>query len=235
MSFKNINKATDLVDGNYVAIGVTIGRIIPTSVDCGHSAIFISKGTEKYIFHWLFDGNIRFDDFSDAYYDSVRNNYFGCYLKYLNNLSESDMDAIIGILKDIKDHSNFAYGFVFSGGLYDETGNYFSENGLEEIGTCVTLCTNLFKTLLIGIYDYFKNDDWNKILATDPIYHLHLSQCEARHPALNVNLYDQFHKRITPEEMTRTSILKVEEMPIRKDVNDLSIPNFDKFISKLGF
>ena len=78
MDFKNIKKSSELMDGNYVAIGVTIGRMT-NEVDCGHSAIFVSKGKEKSIFHWI-NGDIRLDDFNDSDYDGIRNNYFGCYL-----------------------------------------------------------------------------------------------------------------------------------------------------------
>jgi hypothetical protein len=232
MAFKNIKKSIELMDGNYVAIGVTIGRR-NNEVNCGHSAIFISKGKEKSIFHWI-DGNIRLDDFSDSSYDRIRNNYFGCYLKYLNKLEDSDIDSILAILSDIKDHSSFAYGFVFNGGLYNENGDYFSENGLEEIGTCVTLCTNVFKTLLVTIEDYFYYGDWELILPNNHDYHKFLNSALVTHPNMDLTLYDHSHKRIKPSEMTISSIFNLEDMAIRKNKIDGLKDSFNNYVLKLG-
>lgn len=230
MAFNNIKKATELNDGNYVAIGVTIGQM-DSGIDCGHSVIFVSKGNLKFIFHWE-NGRTRLDNFNDSYYNNIRANYFGCYLKYLNGLNETDMDSILAILTDIRDHSNFAYGYVFNGGLYDENGVYFSENGLEEIGTCVTLCTNIFKTLIVSIEDYMNYVDWDVIQPTDPLYHKFLTNSLIMHPDMDMTLYDQNHKRITPNEMTRSSVFNIANMPITKEDIDTS---FRKYLNNLIF
>lgn len=202
----------ELLPSNFVSIATKIENNTPT-----HAAILIRYQNKNYLHH--FPGGTRpevIDDFNED----------GWYVyKIIESLSytEEEVGSVLGYCYRICQKSNITYSYIADGSSYNDRGEFISNIGLPEFGTCVGFCTNTLTNVIIDIEDsYFNLKDWDDSDLVDWVDKWSIEQAKNNYPDLDWTKYNAFKKRIQPIEYLCSAFLT--NYPIsREDINNIKI------------
>ena len=190
---------------NFVSIAVQIFEKKPV-----HAAILIRHNTYNYLHH--FPGSVppivmeNFDE--DGW-------YIYKILDSFNTEDESEIGSFLQYCKRVCLKSNITYSYILDGSHYENNGEFNSNVGLPELGTCVGFCINTLTNALIDVeYSLFELNDWDNSGLTASVDEYSLKQVNKKYPDLDWTLYNAFKKRITPLEYLCSSFF--DNYPIRK-------------------
>lgn len=196
---------------NFVSIAVSIS---PDTLIPFHAAILIRYKSVNYLHH--FPGSqapLVVDGFDETGWHIYK------ILDAFNYNDESEIGSILQYCRRVCNQSDITYSYIVDGSEYADKGNFVSEEGLPELGTCVGFCLNTLKGALIDIEtSILCLEDWDDREVIERVDNWSKHQVMQKYPDLDWDLYNAFKKRITPLEYLCTAYF--DQYPIRKDAID---------------
>lgn len=219
---ENLVKFTEAnLPDNFVSVATYIQHRKPV-----HAAILVRYKGKNYLHHY---GGTSMPEVSESFNGEW---YIFKECNVIDSESEDEVGSFLQYCKRICDRSNITYGFYADGSKYDEKGDYVSQQGLPEFGTCVGFCVNTLSGALLEEDSYFNLDDWDdsSVASAAGLEGFSLHQIQARYPKLDMDLYNAFKKRISPLEYLTSGFF--DSYPIRKQNVDGILPLVEEDVEK---
>lgn len=176
-----------------------------------HAAILIRHKNVNYLYH-----------FPGATPPEVIDNFDeeGWYIykiwEIINSEDENEVGAFLQHCRRVCLNSEITYSYIADGSKHNFKGEFVSNSGLPELGTCVSFCVNTLTDSIIDSNSYFNLDDWDDSELNEKVDAWGQEQVIKKYPDLDWTLYNAFKKRITPLEYLCSSFL-TKEYPINKE------------------
>ena len=155
--------------------------------------------------------------------------------KVIDIIKVDDNDEVASFLEHCRrvcGKSKIVYSCVLDGSAYNAEGEYISNTGLPELGTCVGFCVNTLSLFCVDADSYLEVQDWDELSVPEnfPLDNFGQRYTFARYPNLDRGLYNAYKRRVSPLEYICSAF--VEQYPIRKQQIDDIIENVQFAIEK---
>lgn len=154
-----------------------------------HAALFVRFNEENRIFHYTGD-KVLLDDA-----DTVNHHYYKGLLFILPEL----IPAFVAQCELIEQKAQPAYGYFYSGSLYDEHGDFIDPGKLPQIMTCVGFSLNVLKHFL-GEDNLLHYTDWDSNTVADSYIRQFYEEVKKARPGLTLQEFKANVRRNLPLE-----------------------------------
>lgn len=173
-----------------------------------HAGLLIKHSNNHLILHYIPD---------DVQVTSIPGPWY--YHKTLSLIDPLFVLAFRSYCDWVVENANPEYGYIYTGCLYNENGQYFSETAVPEIMTCVGFCISVIKGF-IDAEEYFQYTDWGISSVDDDEYlEFFVNKFSGIYSPEEMKNLENNIRRILPVELLASAFID-DELPIRKTAVD---------------
>lgn len=199
---------------DFIAIGIMVNE-----EGIGyHSGLIICLEEHFYFFHYTG---------KEVLMDLLMTLPTDIYIKKLLIFEPEKVEYIKGFCDILLQEVSPNYGWLFSDSFYNEDGEYYSEDGLPDITTCVGFCINVIRGVLYNNEVYIDTSQWDNSTFNEyqQGFMNHISSqialIEGIDPDRLAEITQRTFKRIMPSELTSSGFF--DTLPIRKpDIDEIN-------------